>query len=58
MFVPWWAIVLAAVAMIAGAYAYTRYQTNKLRKEIARLKEQLEREQQFSTELISLMPED
>jgi len=40
------------------AYGYGRYRTTALEKEIARLKAQLEHEQEFSNELISLMPED
>jgi hypothetical protein len=58
MFVPWWGFLIGAVIVVAAAYGYARYQTARLEKEVARLKAQVEREQEFSNELISLMPED
>jgi hypothetical protein len=58
MFVPWWGFLIAVVFVIAAAYGHGRYRTARLEKELARLKAQVEREQEFSNELISLMPED
>jgi hypothetical protein len=58
MFVPWWGFATGLVVLVAVAYAYGRYRTARLETEIARLKAQLEREQDFSNQLISLMPED
>lgn len=58
MFVPWWGFLIAVVFLIAVAYGHGRYRTARLEKELARLKAQVEREQEFSNELISLMPED
>jgi hypothetical protein len=58
MFVPWWGFAIGVLVILAVAYGYGRYRTAALEKEIARLKAQLEHEQEFSNELISLMPED
>jgi hypothetical protein len=58
MFLPWWGFAIGALVVIAVAYGYGCYKTARLEKEIARLKTQLEHEQEFSNELISLMPED
>lgn len=58
MFVPWWGFAIGVVVTVAVAYGYGRYRIVALEKEIARLKAQLEHEQEFSNELISLMPED
>jgi cell division protein FtsL len=58
MFVPWWVSLIAVALVISVAYLYNRLRTLRLRKEIARLKSQVEREQEFSNQLISLMPED
>jgi hypothetical protein len=58
MYVPWWGFAIALVVIVAAAHSYGRYRTASLEKEIARLKAQLEHEQEFSNELISLMPED
>jgi hypothetical protein len=58
MFVPWWGFAIGVLVILAAAYGYGRHRTTALEKEIARLKAQLEHEQEFSNELISLMPED
>jgi hypothetical protein len=58
MFVPWWGFLIAIVVVLAVAYGYGRYRTARLEKEVTRLKAQVERELEFSNELISLMPED
>jgi hypothetical protein len=58
MFVPWWGFLVAAVILVAVAYGHGRYRRARFEKEVARLKAQVEREQEFSNELISLMPED
>ena len=58
MFVPSWGFAIGVVVLAAAAYGFGRYRTAMLEKEIARLKAQLEHEQEFSNELISLMPED
>ncbi len=58
MFVAWAEIAIAVILTAAVTYGYCRYRTARLEKEIARLKAQLEREQEFSNQLIALMPED
>jgi hypothetical protein len=58
MFVPWWGFTAGVVLIVVVAYGYGRYRTAGLEREIARLRAQLEHEQEFSNELISLMPED
>jgi hypothetical protein len=58
MFVPWWGFLIAVIILVAVAHGHERYRTARLEKELARLKSQVEREQEFSNELISLMPED
>jgi hypothetical protein len=61
MHFSWWEVALLVAAMIVVARGYTRHLRRKIRRhedEIARLKAQLEREQEFSAQLISLMPED
>jgi hypothetical protein len=58
MFVPWWGFAIGVLVIPAVAYGYGRYRTTALEMEITRLKAQLEHEQEFSNELISLMPED
>ncbi|HKV05210.1 MAG TPA: hypothetical protein VJO53_08910 [Candidatus Acidoferrales bacterium] len=58
MFVPWWAIAIALVAIAAAARGYSLRRAARLEKEIARLRAQLTHEQEFSAQLISLMPED
>ena len=58
MFVAWAAIGIAVILTAAVCYALNRHKSARLEKEIARLKAQLEREQEFSNQLISLMPQD
>jgi hypothetical protein len=58
MFIPWWEFLIAVVIVVAVAHAYGRHRTARLEKELARLKAQVEHEQEFSNQLISLMPED
>lgn len=61
MHVAWWGIAALAVALMVVARGYTRHLRRRIRRqeeEIAHLKAQLEREQEFSAQLISLMPED
>jgi Na+/melibiose symporter-like transporter len=58
MFVAWAAIGIAVILTAAVCYALNRRMSARLEKEIARLKAQLEREQEFSNQLISLMPQD
>jgi hypothetical protein len=58
MFVAWWGFAGGVVLIVGVAYGYGRYRTAALEKENARLKAQLEREKEFSDQLISLMPQD
>jgi hypothetical protein len=58
MLIEWAAIGTAVVVTAAVSYIYSRRRTARLEEEVACLKAQLEREQEFSNQLISLMPED
>jgi hypothetical protein len=58
MFVAWAAIGIAVILTAAVCYALNQRRAARLEAEIARLKAQLEREQEFSNQLISLMPQD
>ena len=58
MFVAWAAIGIAVILTAAVCYVLNHRRAARLEVEIARLKAQLEREQEFSNQLISLMPQD
>lgn len=61
MHVSWWALAVVGVTLMVVAWSYTRRLREKIREqeqEIAHLKAQVEKEQEFSAQLISLMPGD
>lgn len=61
MHVSWWEIAVASVSLMVFAWSCTRHLRNTIREqkeEIARLRAQLEKEQEFSAQLISMMPGD